>query len=353
MPYTKQTRFNKSALLFLATIGLLIATFFIPMPRWARVLADFVIVGGFMFIRRGYVFFSQGAAYFKAGQEEKAMKKLRAAVRAGIGAEYRISVASVFVQKGAVDEGIEILEKVLTENNTVTDTNRAKVALSMGKWVKGDTQRAVELLEQVKENGYTDEGLYVNLSTYLLSDNQIDKAKKVIKEADEKGVALNAMDDNRGWLDIINGRWNKAEQIFDRLINEECVTFPEPYVHGAQVAVHKNEPETAMTYLSWCLARPFSFTSAFTTDYVRKLLAGIRNTATRKDFTAAMEENRVLVAAGKDFPGLDKAVFDGPEFQAPEQKKRQTEKASESDSTAITADDDDERMPDTELNEDD
>jgi len=274
-------------------------------------------------------------------------------VKAGIEAEYRISVASVFVQKGAVDEGISILEKVLKENTTVSDTNRAKIALSMGLWSKGESKQAIELLEQVKENGYSDEGLYVNLSTYLLADSQIEKAKKVIKEADEKGVALNAMEDNRGWLDILSGRWNKAEEIFDRLVNEECVAFPEPYVHGAQVAVHKNETEKAMTYLSWCLARPFSSTSTFTTDYVKKILAGIQNGATSKDFCAAMEENKALVAAGKDFPGLENAAFDGPEFQAPEQKRRLPEKAPASDPTAITADDDDDRMPDTDLNEDD
>lgn len=353
MPYAKQTRLNKSSLLFLLTIALLIATFFIPMPQGARIAADFLIVGAFVFIRRGYVFFSQGAAYFKAGQEEKAMKKLRAAVRAGIGAEYRISVASVFVQRGAVDEGIEILEKVLTEKNTVTDTNRAKIALSMGLWVKGDLKQAISLLEEVKEGGYADDNLYVNLSTYLLTDNQIDKAKKIVKEADEKGVALNAMEDNRGWLDIITGRWNKAEEKFDRLINDECVAFPEPYVHGAQVAVHKNEPEKAKTYLSWCLARPFSTTSTFRTDYVKSLLAGIQNPETSRSFMAAMEENKILVAAGLDFPGIEAAAsYDGPAFEAPEQKRRLPSKAPSSDPTAIT-EEDDERMPDTELNEND
>ncbi len=353
MPYTKQTRLNKSSLLFLLTIALLLATFFIPMPQGARIAADFLIVGAFIFIRRGYIFFSQGAGYFRAGQEEKAMKKLRAAVRAGIGAEYRISVASVFIQRGAVDEGIEILEKTLRENNSVTDTNRAKIALSMGLWVKGDLKKAISLLEDVKESGYADDNLYVNLSTYLLTDNQIDKARKIVKEADEKGVALNAMDDNRGWLDIVSGRWNKAEEKFDRLINEECVTFPEPYVHGAQVAVHKNEPEKAMTYLAWCLARPFSTTSTFKTDYVKSLLAGIQNPATSKTFMKAMEENKNLVAAGLDFEGMEAAAsFDGPAFVAPEQKRRLPSKAPASDPTAVTKDDDD-RMPDTELDEND
>lgn len=341
MPYAQQTKFNKSALLFLATLFIVIGSLFVQMPSWLRIIIIVVTLGTFMFLRRGFVYFAQGASYLKMGQDEKAIKKLKASVKAGVGNEQKIAIGTVLIQKNHTSEGIAILKDVLKKNPGREDLNRAKIGLSMGLWKDGDTSGAIDMLESVLDAGYGDNNLYVNLTTYLLADGRVEKAKKIIARADELEIDVPGYVDNKGWYAILTGRWNKAAEIYDRLINVENAVFPEAYLHGAQVEVHKKDYENAMTYLGWGLTKTYPATCTVSKEYMENLFKGLENPATRTAFAQSIEENKDLVACGKPFDGLKLIKdYDGPAFVVREQVVREEEE-------------EDDRMPDTELNEND
>lgn len=349
MPYAQQTKFNKSVFLFLLTVFVIVVSFLIPVPGWARAVIIVAALGLFVFLRRGFVYFAQGASFLKMGETEKALAKLKSAVKAGVGNEQKIAVGTVLIQKDHGAEGIEVLRDVLKKKPGMQDACRARIALSMGLWMEGDVKGAIEMLENVLDSGYGDNNLYINLTTYLLADGQTDRAKKIIARADDLGVNVPGFADNKGWYNILAGRWNKAWDIYDKLINEDAAVFPEAYLHGAQVAVHKKEYEEAMTYLGWGLTKDFPSTCVVTKEYMELLIKGLENPSTVKAFALSMDENSDLVACGKPFEGLKLIKdYNGPAFVVPEQTRRAPAVADEPEE-----EDDDDRMPDTELGEDD
>ena len=342
MPYAQQTKFNKSVFLFMGTLFIVVGCFFIQMPTWLRMIIILATLGLFMFLRRGFVYFAQGASYLKMGEDEKAIAKLKASVKAGVGNEQKIAIGTVLIQKNHTAEGIAILKDVLKKHPGREDMNRAKIGLSMGLWKDGDASGAIELLESVLDSGYGDNNLYVNLTTYLLADGRTEKAKKIIARADELEIDVPGFIDNKGWYAILTGRWSKAAEIYDKLINVENAVFPEAYLHGAQVEVHKKEYENAMTYIGWGLTKNYPATCTVSKDYMENLFKGLENPATRKAFAQSMEDNKDLVACGKPFDGLSLIKdYDGPAFVVREQVVR------------VDDEDDDDRMPDTDLNEND
>ncbi|MGX8685531.1 MAG: tetratricopeptide repeat protein [Spirochaetales bacterium] len=341
MPYTQQTKFNKSVLLFLGALFIIIGSLFVQMPTLLRVAIIVVTLGVFIFLRRGFVYFAQGASFLKMGEDEKAIAKLKASVKAGVGNEQKIAIGTVLIQKNHTSEGIAILKDVLKKGSR-EDINRAKIGLSMGLWKEGDASGAIDMLESVLDSGYGDNNLYVNLTTYLLADGRVEKAKKIIARADELEIDVPGFVDNKGWYAIMAGRWNKAAEIYDHLINVENAVFPEAYLHGAQVEVHKKEYENAMTYIGWGLTKNYPATCTVSKEYMESLFKGLENPESRKAFAQSMEDNKDLVACGKPFEGLSLIKdYNGPAFVVREQVVRQEE------------DDEDDRMPDTDLNEDD
>ncbi len=373
MPDVQKKNLNKGAAIALLFLAAMIGISFLKISIWIKLAADALLILCFIFIRRGYIYLSVGAMNFKKGNLDKAWKNLEKAMKAGLDPERRNMVGSAYIQQGDAERGVQILEAVASDPKAGDNAKVAVVTCSMGYWRLGEREKAVRSLEELRNTGYRNDNLSINLETYLLEMGELKKAKALITENRKDNTENNGLLDNRGWYYILSGNWKKAKEVFDELIDDRNAKFPEAYLHGAQVSVHEGDISQAIDRLGWGASKKFTSTCMSTKAYFDKLLLGLENPATREAFSKAMDEHYTEVSLSKDFPGLEDAVdFDHSEkgVMTPSEKpsyiSRQNAEfdTQKSDSAAVllssdekqdinTDIDDDDREPNTDLDDDD
>ena len=363
MPNVQQTKFNKSVFIALAFMAAMIGVVFLNIPIWYKVAIDVGLILLFLFIRRGYIYFYRAAMAYKKGDEDKVWYNFEKALKSGVDYERSTSIGSVYIQSGDAKRGVEILERVINSPKAVAFSKSASVICSMGYWRLGEKEKAIKILTDLKESGYRDDNLSINLETYYLELGMLKEAKKEITDGRKNNTENNGLLDNRGWYYIQMGFWQKAQEVYDELIDDRNARFPEAYLHGAQVSIHYNDIEQAVDRLGWSSSKSFSMTCMVSKEYIGKLMLGLENPATREEFAKAMDENYIEVSCARPFPGLEKAVeFDRSVADAivPKDKPAHTavkkaeapKKSTDSDSPNTDVDDDD-REPNTDLDEKD
>ena len=370
MPNAKK-KTNTSTLIALAFAVAMVGVFLLKMNIWFKIGIDVLLILLFLFIRRGYIYFYRGAVAMNKGPMEKVWANFEKALKAGVDVERQVMIGSAFVQRGDAARGVEILEKVMANPKAGDFGKTATVTCSMAYWRLGEMDKAIGVLEELMETGYRDDNLSVNLESYLLEKRDLKGAKKAIDDGRPEKTESNGLMDNRGWYYIQKGEWKKAKEVYDELIDDRNAKFPEAYLHGAQVSIHEGDIPQAIDRLGWGVSKKFFGTCMFTKEYLDKLLLGLENPKTREAFAKAMEENHVDISIGKDFPGLEKAVeFDENDADVIKPQEKQTVSktapaiAQKSDNSAdnttsntigdINTDiDDDEREPNTDLDEED
>ncbi len=364
MPNVQQTRLNKGALIALLFIMLTIGACFLPIPWWAKAVIAVVLVGTFLFIRRGYIYFYRAAVTLQKENTPRVWNLMKKAIAAHVDDERKILICSAFIQQGDAQFGVDTLEKLIPVCKEESRRAMATVTLSMGYWRLGDLDKAIEILQDLRATGYNDDNLEINLETYLLEKGDLKEAKKLIVQSRKNGVESNGLLDNRGWYYIQMGEWDKAADIFDELIDDRHAKFPEAYVHGAQVCIHKGRIDDAIDRLGWALSKRFTNTCAVTKEYVQTLIIGLENNATKKAFARAMDENVREVSLGREFPGIEMATQEpsehvpssaGLEVPPSTDPCRHDDVELDAGGASINTDilEDDEREPNTDLAEDD
>lgn len=372
MPNVQQKKFNSGALVALGFVVLMILVMLTKLDLWIKAVIDVAIALLFVFIRRGYLYFYRGAVLFKKGKTEKVWPVMEKALKAGVDHERRTMIGSAYIQQGDAKRGVEILESVMSNPKAGDFRNTATVTCSMGYWRLNQQEKAIQVLEDLKETGYRNDNLDINLETYLLERGELKKAKQAIAEGRKNNTENNGLLDNRGWYYIQMGNWDKAREVYDELIDDRNAKFPEAYLHGAQVSIHEGDISQAIDRLGWGTSKRFSATCLTSKAYIEHLMMGLENPATRDEFAKAIDAAATEVSCSKEFKGYDlaKPFEDDAEGVIMPQEKpaytptSTTTKASESDknleitSNDSTGDintdvDDDDREPNTDLDEDD
>ncbi|MCQ2411342.1 MAG: hypothetical protein MJ057_00095 [Sphaerochaetaceae bacterium] len=377
MPNVQKKKLNKGSLIAFFFLALMIITVFVNLQFWLKLLIIVGLMGLFIFVRRAYMFFAMAATAMKKKDYDKAFRLLDKALKLGVDDERQVMAGSANIQQGDVNRGIEILEKVINKPKKSDYHETAIITLSMGYWMKGEVDKAVQILKDLRETGYRDDNLSINLETYMLYQGKLKEVKNIIKENRENSTENNGLLDNRGWYYIQVGEWDKAAQIYDELIDDRNAKFPEAYLHGAQVSIHNGDISQAIDRLGWGTSKHFSHTCLTTKAYLENLLLGLENPATREAFAKAMEENAVTVSVSKEFPGFEMACEfdeDAEDVIKPKKrtgdnrsasqiaadkarqavKERLGESSSDDDGEILNTDvDDDDREPNTDLDDED
>lgn len=371
MPNVQQKKMSKGSLVALAFVAAMIIVAFLKINTWIKVGIDAALVLLFLFVRRGYMYFYRAFVLLKKESSPTVWATMEKALKAGVDAERQVMIGSAYIQRGDAKRGVEILEKVMSNPKAGNFANTATITCSMGYWRIGEQDKAIKVLEDLRETGFRDDNLSVNLETYLLERRELKKAKAAIDDGRKNNTESNGLMDNRGWYYIQTGNWKKAKEVYDELIDDRNAKFPEAYLHGAQVSIHEGDISQAIDRLGWGTSKRFVSTCMITKEYLEKLLLGLENPKTREAFAKAMEESYIDVSIGKTFPGFDNACeFDENEADVikPQEKpvsampaspmaqksdKAMENKASDADADINTDIDDDDREPNTDLDDDD
>lgn len=303
MPVKKNPKKQNIGLWLAVLVIILICI--LPIPVWARAALIVVLAAVFAYWRRSIIFFLIGNRKLmgnekkgKAPDLDKAWEWYRKAWDSHIRLDYAAIIASTFIQRGDARYGKEILESVILKSPGTELAKSSKVALSMAFWRLGNLQGAIDLLEEVREDGYEDKNLYVNLGTYLLEKGDYKRAKKINDEAKKLGPESPGITDNRGWYYIATGDWHNAKKLYEELTEDRKPKFPEAYVHAAQVKVHFGEYDAAIDLFERALAQRFVLTAGVSAEVVEGMLDDLRDPSRRKGAAASIDASARIVAAG-------------------------------------------------------
>ena len=373
MPEMQKKKIGAGTISALIVIGAIILISFLKINIWIKVAADAVIVLTFVFLMRGNIYVAFGAMAFKKGRTEKAWRNLEKALKAGVDADRRNMIGSAYIQQGDAARGVQVLEGVISDPKAGEHRNVAIVTCSMGYWRLGQKDKAISSLEELRETGYRNDNLSINLETYLLETGNLDRVREMMGENRAgKTTENNGLMDNRGWFYILTGEWDKAKEVFDELIDERNAKFPEAYLHGAQVSIHNGDIRQAVDRMGWGTARKFTLTCMSTREYFDHILMGLENPATRESFAAAMDKAYKEVSCSRPFAGYEAAVEfdrDDPAVIMPDRKPVYTDRkavteahntfdpdefsTNSADQDINTDVDDDDREPNTDLDDSD
>lgn len=354
MPSVTKTKLNKGALIALLFFLLIGCACLLPILWWQKVIIAVALIALFLFIRRGFILFYKAAVKLKKENTPEVWTLMKKALAAHVDDERTVLICTAFIQQDDYNFGVEYLENFLTKCKDSHWHGQAIIALSMGYWMQGKLDKAIEVLQDLKSTGYVDGNLQINLETYLLEKGDLKEAKKLITESRKLGGESNGLMDNRGLYYLLTGDWTKADSLYEELINERNAKFPEAYVHAAQVKIHLKKVSEAIDRLGWALSKRFTNTSSVSKEFVEKLLQGLENPATTEAFTKLIDEQVRAVALGQDFEGLgaEPVAMPKPELEKAEEVELSEPDESE-DEINIVLEEDDDRDPNTDLTEED
>ncbi len=349
MPNVTKTKFNRGALIALLFFLLIGCACLLPIKWYFKVVISIFLICLFLYIRRGFIIFYRAAVKLKKENTPEVWKMMKKALSAHVDEERTVLIGTAFIQQDDVDFGVNTLESFIPKCKDEHWRGQAIIALSMGYWKKGQLDKAIEMLQGLRENGYVDGNLQINLETYLLEKGDLKEAKKLITESRKMGSESNGLLDNRGLYYLLTGDWNKAAEVYDELINERNARFPEAYIHGAQVKIHEKKLSQAIDRIGWALSKRFTNTCTISKDYAEQLLNGLENSADPTAFANAMDSHVREVSLGMPFPGLK---FDS-EHELVTEKVKEVKNIGLEDIKSEEIEEDEEREPNTDITDDD
>lgn len=306
---------------------------------------------------------SRGNAYYAKANKiinsrdmskiDEAVMLYMKAVKAGISTNYQLMAGTIILQHGDIEEGKKILS-TLTDDKSKEIRCVAKLSLSMYYWIKKDMKKAIELCAEVKDEGYRNQNLYVNLATYYLcSDNQ-KQFQKTLKEASSSNMLSVPLIDLQAAYYIMQGNWNTAGGLLTKLFKQVTPSFPDPYVHMAQIKLHYGNIKDAMEYLKSGLDCIFSNTVLFQKKELEDMLRGLEDEDTRLAWADGINSSTKILIGGK-LPEIVPASKKCSDLLLPGYPAEPEFKLDKDapDIISRNLDEDDERDVDTDLNEQD
>ncbi len=300
---------NKKNLGLWLSLLIILSISVLPTTPLVKIIIAIILVGGFVFWKRSIFFYIQGNRHLvKKDQQEwhKAWPLYQKALRSGLVPAYRITIASMYIQRDDANEGKAIIEAYLAQEKKKEDkalTNIAKTMLSMVFWLEGDMDKATALVKEVYDSGYRDKNLFINYGTYALEQGDLNTARMLIEQGSQYEKESPGIHDNHGWLCLLEGKWDEAEELYTTLVGRGP-TFPEPFIHAAQVKIHYGKVGEAIELLEKALLVRYSKTTSMHKETIRAMKERLEDPKTRRTGALEIEQNTALVASGNLPPAL-------------------------------------------------
>ena len=260
--------------LSLLVIGLIV----LPVTRTIKIVMIAVALVLLVFVKRGSLYVALASrALTKEGDEEKALRLYRKAWKAGLQPKYNVMLGNLFSQRGDANVALEIFNSVIKRGERFKKRDEllvvnAKTSKSMALWILDRRDEAIELLQSIRDGGWIDKNIAVNLGSYLLEEKRLNEAKKLIKESSKLLDESPGMLDNRGYYLYLTGSYHEAQRLYDSLIIDRDPQFPEAYYHAALVKIALAKHRTAVILLQKALECTFYKTSTVIMEQIEALL---------------------------------------------------------------------------------
>ncbi|MBI9095399.1 MAG: pilus assembly protein PilF [Sphaerochaeta sp.] len=300
---------NKKNLGLWLTLLIFLGITVLPTTPLVKIGIALILVGGFVFWKRSIFFYIQGNRHLvkkDRQQWHKAWPLYQKALHSGLIPAYRITIASMYIQRDDANVGKAIIEEYLAQKRKKEDTaltNIAKTMLSMVYWMEDDMDTAIGLVKEVYDSGYRDKNLFINYGTYALEQGDLTTARMLVEQGSGYEKTSPGIHDNHGWLCLLEGKWDEANGLYTTLV-EKGPAFPEPFLHAAQVKIHYGKVGEALELLEKALLARYSNTTSMSKEIIRTLKERLEDPKTRRSCALEIEQNTGLVASGNLPPAL-------------------------------------------------
>lgn len=218
-------------------------------------------------------------AYYIKGDTEKGEKLYQKAYKTGLmTADGKIAYSSFCLRENRFDKGRRLLNEVINSSRTSADDKiNAKHNLAVLIWKEGNLEEAIEILEVVhKERTATN--TYGTLGVLYLEkvkkSGNYSEVLDFMLEAYEYNDADKTIADNLGELYFLMGEYEKAKEVYSKLLEQDLVT-PMPYYNYGLVLKNMGDTDGARENFEKALSCRFTSVLTVTREMVQEQLESL------------------------------------------------------------------------------
>jgi tetratricopeptide (TPR) repeat protein len=180
-----------------------------------------------------------------------------------------VSFAYLLLKQGRNEEAGEVMEHVMKGSGLKGNEEiNAKSTMALVLWKKGDLDGAVEMLTDLHDK-YKNSTVYGSLGYLLMLQGDYKKALGYNLEAYEYNGSDKVIQDNLGQNYYLLGEYDKAQEVYEKLI-EESPQFPEPYYFYGKVLIARGKLEEGLESMKKAMNYKFSFLSTTTMEEIEE-----------------------------------------------------------------------------------
>lgn len=251
-------------------VAMLTMMFFLAssLPAIAKIAVCILMIFLYFFSRRDEVLFNKGVGFVQQQRIQEAIVCFQKAFKGDLKKDQKLAIASVFIQNGKNEEGMEIIQALLGDELNQNLRMRALALKSIAFWNDGKPKEAIALLEGIVDDGYEDENIMTSLSVYLIVQGRFNDAEKYLPSSSYEDVSTGMLD-NYLWLYISVEDWEKAFAVAKEL---ECrtINYPEAFFHLALVRLKQGQAGKAKVYLEKSLSQRFVPNAIISQSFVQR-----------------------------------------------------------------------------------
>ncbi|MDC7242954.1 MAG: hypothetical protein PQJ44_03150, partial [Sphaerochaetaceae bacterium] len=329
---------------------------------YIKLIAIILISGAIIYINRSLFYFIMGNRNYmskKSENKDKTWEYYRKAYNANLIDKYKVTMASILIQRNDHNFGGIILDSVINNSKDKNLVNHAKIQKSMVFQLNDEIDKSIEILEEVKNSGYNDKNLMINLGTYLLYTNDLEKAEALVNESVDEEKTSSGILDNHGWFYMLSDNWEEAYRIYLDVLDRKP-RFPDPYVHAAQVFLHYRNVEKAIECLNEAIKKTWTNTIIFDKEMLTQMINNLESEKSNY-FMACINLSVEEIAKGDLYKNLSEIEAnnylskkaEAEPVQLIEEESENNEKNIEESTIESSVEVLDSELPNTELTEED
>lgn len=189
----------------------------------------------------------------------------------GMNFDAALNCGYFFLKNGFLTEARVIFNRLQMEGKlNPLQKKRLKSVRALVVWKDGQLDDAVEMLEELMEDGYKTSAVYETIGLFYIIGKDAEKALKLCTEAYEYDSDDDVLLDNLAEAYALCGEKTKAKELYEKLL-ERSPRFPEPYFNYGVMLMEEGRHSEGVEYIGKALEQNFSFLSVLSRERVEDI----------------------------------------------------------------------------------